>query len=545
MKSITRHSWYLGVAILLLGLLVRLVPMGRYVTPDEPIWVLRAVHFADAVAAHEWGAIPQTGHPGLTTMVLGALGVRFTMWLHPIEVTEHLAWIRKMAWLAPENGTAFTHLAYFLPAGRLLVAIVNSLGLLWAYYLARSRLGESAARLMVCFLALDPFLAGHAGLLHTDALQATFSFLALLLIIPRRNATDNNMVITPQLCLAALCLALAGLTKTLGFLIAPGMVLVMLFAGKRVWQQRILRVVCLTSLTILFYVLFYPPAWQNLRDALTPLLGAVNYHEGIGLRKVFFAGRMTSNPGPSFYPVVLAFRLTPAVLVGLGIALWARLQRKRALPWIWFVLPAALYLAGITLPTKKFDRYALTLIPPLTALAAAAWALRPAYQRRLAVSIQLLAWALVAPLPLYTADPLLGGPWIAQHIIPLGWGEGEGLAAAYLERTLATASQATLLTKSVPSSAPFFTGETRVWDKAQLACADALITKDLPLQRSKQHAHGEGNLLSRHSFDHCLYSHHLCLCPIPATSAKRSPTPRPCHSQSTCRRSRSGAGMAS
>ena len=139
MTSTSRSArrWRLSAALFLVAMLVRLAPMGRYVTPDEPIWVLRAVRFGDAVAAGDWAAIPETGHPGVTTMALGALGVRITAWLHPAEADAHLMWIRQMAWLAPENGAAFTHLAYFLPAGRLLVMLTTSLALVGAYHLAR------------------------------------------------------------------------------------------------------------------------------------------------------------------------------------------------------------------------------------------------------------------------------------------------------------------------------------------------------------------------------------------------------------------------
>ena len=59
--SLPPLSWR-ATAILILALLVRFIPMGRYVTPDEPIWVLRSVRFADALAARDWAAIPQTGH---------------------------------------------------------------------------------------------------------------------------------------------------------------------------------------------------------------------------------------------------------------------------------------------------------------------------------------------------------------------------------------------------------------------------------------------------------------------------------------------------
>ncbi len=489
MRSSTRGSarrWRLSAALFVVAMLVRLAPMGRYVTPDEPIWVLRAMRFGDAVAAGDWAAIPETGHPGVTTMALGALGVRLTAWRHPAEAAAHLTWIHQMAWLTPENGAAFARLTYFLPAGRLLVMLTTSLALVGAYHLARPRLGERPARLLALFMALDPFGAGHAGLLHTDALQAAFALLALLLVLPRRaDVADLSIRSEPgigQIIGAALCLALTGLTKTLGLLIAPGAALTLVLADRGPWPRRLLRAAALAALTFLCYALLYPPSWRDPRSALTLLFDAAGYHEGIGLRDVFFLGQLTPNPGPLFYPLVLLFRLTPAVLVGLGLALFQayrdltipleHLRRRMA----WLGLPALLYLAAITLPTKKFDRYALTAIPPLTAIAALAWAARPRRWQSAAVAALLLTWAIVAPLPLTSADPLVGGPWLARRLVPLGWGEGSGLAAAQLSRL----DVETLATKNVPGAAPFFAGETRAWAEGQLPCVEAFIGDEIP-----------------------------------------------------------------
>ncbi len=176
----------LSAAIFVVALFVRLMPLGLYVTPDEPIWVLRSLRLLEALRAGDLTAIPQTGHPGMTTMALGALGAWVTERISPAKAAVHLDWISHIADLAPENSAAFPHLVYFLAAGRISVAIVASAGLALAYVIGRSRLGEKTARLLALFLALDPFFSGYAGLLHTDALQATFVLLAVLLAIPPR-----------------------------------------------------------------------------------------------------------------------------------------------------------------------------------------------------------------------------------------------------------------------------------------------------------------------------------------------------------------------
>lgn len=481
-------------AIFVLALLVRLAPFNRYVTPDEPIWVQRSVAFADAVAARDWAAIPQTGHPGLTTMALGALGVRLTTWLHPAEAAAHLAWIRNIAWLAPENDTAFAHLAFFLPAARLLVMLVTAAGVAFVYAIGRRRLGERAARWLACFLALDPFFGGLSGLLHTDALQATFILLAVLFVLPASRSPRSNdfsrspttKVVTTRvipdlfkLALSALFLALAGMTKTLGLLVAPGVALALLLLPREPWTRRVTRVVVLTVLTTALYLLLYPPFWADPRAAVRALIGAASYHEGIGLRNVFFAGQLTADPGPLFYPAVLLFRLTPPVLIGLGLAVYdgikARRSRQAGISSWYLVLPALIYLAAITLATKKFDRYALSAMVLLSSSAALAWTrCHPRWKWALLAAL-LLPWALVAPLPLYYADPLVGGPWLARQIIPLGWGENYGVAATRAARLLPDAATKTLLSANVPGSAPYFPGATWRRKDALLPCANALI----------------------------------------------------------------------
>ncbi len=515
--------WRRAGAIFLLALVVRLIPLGLYVTPDEPIWVMRSVQLADALAAGDWGAVPQTGHPGLTTMVLGALGVRLTQLVAPAESAAHLAWIRNLAWLAPENDAAFDHLAFFLPAGRVLVALVTALGVALAYRLASRRLGERAARRLALFLVLDPFLIGLSGLLHTDALQATAILLAVLCLIPPPGATHlaeltKNLLSKPfigretkcvaptrpvDLCCAALCLALAGLTKTLGLLAAPGVALALLVRGDGSWPRRLLRVVALAALTLLLFLALYPPFWSDPAAALTGLIGAVGYHEGIGARDVFFLGQFHTDPGPLFYPLVLLLRLTPPVLLGLGLAVLNQLRTpdSRTGAGLWFILPALSYLLPLILAAKKFDRYALTAIPLLTALAAQAWAAhlsrrdhreslvqspkskvqsphhasRITHYELLILVLLLFPWAMLAPLPLFYADPLLGGPWLARRLIPLGWGESAGLAAR------AAPEATTLLAVNVPGAAPFFAGRTARWDADLVPCSDLFVQAESPL----------------------------------------------------------------
>ena len=470
------HATRCAIALFVIALIIRLIPLGWYVTPDEPIWVLRSVRLLDAVIKGEWAAIPQTGHPGFTTMVLGALGVQLTKWLQPVASSNHLTFIRDIAWLAPESSSAFPHLTFFLDTCRTLVALVCASGITLVYFTGMRRFGERTSRLLALFLAMDPFFAGHGGLLHTDALQATFVFLAVLFILPRQSQQENTNANMYCIAASALFLALAGLTKTLGLLIAPGIVITILLWGKGSFWQRCLRVVLLGMLTIVFIFILFPPFWIDPEETLLRLLEAVTYHQGAGLRNVFFAGQLHVDPGPFFYPAVLLFRLTAPVFVGLLAVFWRRKYTQHHVIK-WMLIPLAIYVLSLTVATKKFDRYVLSIIPLLTVIASIQW--RTFYTRYKVIVLVLLClpWALVAITPLYHANTLLGGPWFAQHIIPFGWGEGSGIAAQMLNDMYETPSDYSIMTGDVPGVASFFAGQVQPKQVSRSLCADGLISK--------------------------------------------------------------------
>ena len=142
---------------LILAFALRLAPLGRYVTPDEPAWVYRSIRFADALSSGDWSAVPVTGHPGATTMWLGALGVQAARLLHPAESSVHLDFLRRLAWLSPESGVVYPHLAYFLPWGRATVALFTALGLALLYPLLTRLLDRHASLVAIGLLAFDRF----------------------------------------------------------------------------------------------------------------------------------------------------------------------------------------------------------------------------------------------------------------------------------------------------------------------------------------------------------------------------------------------------
>jgi 4-amino-4-deoxy-L-arabinose transferase-like glycosyltransferase len=521
------------LTFLSLALALRLAPLGRYVTPDEPAWVYRSIRFADALAARDWAAIPSTGHPGATTMWLGAFGVTLSRLLYPGESAAHIDRIHRMAWLAPENGEAFHHLAFFLPAGRVAVALTTTAGLAILYPLLRRLFNSHIALLALGLLAFDPFLIGHSGLLHTDALLAAFTLLAL--------ASALNGLREPHRAtwwiLSGLFTGLALLTKTPAVVLLPFIGLIQLIAHFRKsqianrkspighWSLLIAHCSLFILITAATCLALYPALWADPTGTLGTLLAFSERHIEMAQRPVFFAGEMTYDPGPLFYPSVLLFRISPIVLVGLvvGLVVLRRLPAERSFVFLSLILFSVGFGALMSLGVKKHDRYLLPALPPL-ALAAALgigtlidryagnWYIGKLVGSanhqstnlpisQLLTSLSLIILQVLVALafllhPLTYANPLAGGPWVAARVLDLDWGEAAGAAARWLDRQ-PDAEQLTVATEAVPTFASIFKGRTVPLVRSSLADYVVLPSSHTPTP-THQTAHAvKINLLDR------------------------------------------------
>jgi 4-amino-4-deoxy-L-arabinose transferase-like glycosyltransferase len=479
-RSRLREFLWLSV-LFFASLLPRLAAVGRYVTPDELAWVYRSVLFRQALLAGEWLGTLTAGHPGVITTWLGSLGVSLQLLVRPQDTAVY-DWATHVAWFTPDNTVMLDQLYTFLTAGRLIVAIANSLGVVLIFLLARKLYGRVPAILIALLLAFDPFLVGLSGLLHVDGLMTTFttlSLLALALSIQRRNKVDGRFLLWAAL--AGLTAGLAILTKSPALLLPPFVALFLLltlFYGRtipfktRFWRAFKQGLVWLGGCLFTILLLF-PALWVSPLQVVEMMSSTSESHVG-ALRPTFFLGQELFDPGPAFYLLVIPLRLSPVVLCGLLLALfliisgWAR--RKHAAPWnrleTWlFLFWPPLFLTAISFATLKYDRYTLPIIPALIVIASLGWLGLPALQTRLTQTVaalsvvQLIFLGWVMPYPLTAVNPLLGGPKAAQRIFDVGWGEAESAAARWLATQPDTENQ-TAVSWNPPALAPFFPGRT-------------------------------------------------------------------------------------
>jgi hypothetical protein len=462
----------IGLAIFVFALAPRALALGRFVTVDEAYhWFERARLFLAAIRAADWAATNLIGHPGVTTMWLGALGVA----AHQALAAWHLA-----AWPDPEQ------LRFMF---RLPIATVTSLCIALGYLLLRRLLPARVALLAALLWAADPFLVAHSQLLHVDALLTSFmtlSLLAALLAFGLDGAPGT--VRWAALVASALAGGLALLTKSPAIILPPmvGLIAVVGWWARRGWppgrpqRDRPTGVVASVAVPMLvwggvaaaIWFALWPAAWVDPFAALGSIVHQAQADGGSphGWGN-FFMGREVADPGPLFYPVAVALRLTPWTLAGLvaaavGAALTLRTSLRRvSLPLTLLAIFAALFSAMIGIAAKKFDRYALPIFPALDIIAAAGlfwlwdWLRRPMamlgtsaategppYRGRWLVrgsGFAMLVWLAVTlvlglnlawyhPYELAYYNPVLGGGPAAARLIPVGWGEGLEQAGAFI-----------------------------------------------------------------------------------------------------------------
>lgn len=484
----------LSVAIFCSALLPRLGALERYVTPDELRWVDRSIHFAAAVSRGEWAATMQSGHPGVMTMWLGSLGMELRHGLPPTSTAAY----------DPHNPVLMRQLAHYLTAARLPVIWVVALNLVGLFLLLDRLIARRTAFLAAGLIALDPFAVALGSILHVDMLMTTFSLNALAalgLAMQRERATR-------WFVLSGLLGGLAMLSKSPAIVLSVAAFVVVAVDGLRqrrpVWQVIRRLLIWGISAALIFFLL-YPAMWAApVQTVLRMRTTAENFSETAHAVN-FFNGSNARDPGPSFYPIVLAFRSTPIWWLGLIAAALLIVRTKsehdrrlRSSAWIYGVF-ALLFIGVITLGAKKLDRYVLPALEALTIVSALGlafvmerigtriytddadnrrqWILNAAIVTILIVSM--IQFVPVWPLTLRAYNFLLGGYAGARQVLPVGGGEsaevGRALSASpYADQWIAVSD--------VVGTAPYFTGKLGPNTAAGLALADQMVFTAIDFQ---------------------------------------------------------------
>ena len=478
------RSPHFALLLFFVALLPRLAAVGQYITPDELNWVHRSVRFHQALGSGQWEETLTTGHPGVITTWLGAAGTQIQLWLRPSDAATY-DWITHLAWLAPENTAAFPKLATFLSAGRMMVALVNSLGLIAIWGLARRLVRAGVAAGFALLLAVDPFVAGLSGLLHVDGLMTTFVTISLLALVV--GLQDMDWRFTAVSGAAAGCAILA---KSAALTLLPFVASIFLFS-LFIWRKRWQRLIWLGLIWLLVMVaiqfLLLPALWDSPIAVYQTIVNTILHETEEVLPNTFFLGFYKQAHGQAFYPVALFYRLNPVVFGGLLLGGWFGLRRKwsagwwqRPLPWLAIIWPV-FFIIVLSLATKKYDRYLLPAVPMLLLLSVAGWGMliknRPPWRRN--VTIGSLAVALIylgtaVPYLLNAYNPVADLLMPTEKVMPMGWGEAVSASAQWLAEQ-PDADGKTAVAGIAPAFASFFPGKTEVSNSQNRQRADYAI----------------------------------------------------------------------
>jgi 4-amino-4-deoxy-L-arabinose transferase-like glycosyltransferase len=484
-----------SAAIFLIAFVARTGALKQYVTPDEPSWVWRSLNFSRALSEGDWLHTAQIGHPGVTTMWLGSLGIVLKRLADPVATSEAIQWLSRMTTLSPDNAEAFKQLGVFLTYARLPVILVNALGVVVIFWLTRRLFGMTIGVIAGLLFALDPFVAGLSGLLHVDGLLTTFSVLSVLAML--------NGLPSPQplslsgrgargegwFALAGFFAALAFLSKSPGIFLTGSAALVLFVAvilRRLSFKHALLAFLSFVIVQWSLIIVLYPALWVQPIETVGGIFGLAKFLSENAVRPTFFDGQYELNHGPGFYPLALIYRLTPIVVIGLiGAVVGAVAARRKPstakrstelLAGVLLLAFVVLFVVFITPVAKKYDRYMLPAAAMLILIAAWGWGqIRSRAVRTIAVigaaAIVLIHW----PYELMHYNILLGGAAAAQNHFAVGWGEGLGAAANWINQQ-PDGLRSAAATTAIPSFAPIFSGQTRSTYERDLGLSDYYVT---------------------------------------------------------------------
>ncbi len=491
-EPIPERTLFLG--IFLISLLLRVLAIYVPINVDEGLWIRRGPLFLVALLKRDLAGTYIRHHPGLPNMWLigttSAVRCLLRNWFPSTLGIDQAPSFFACAQTLTE--WSFFPLSFYATA-RLAQAIVTSAGMVLLYALARRLLGWPLALGGIVLLTLEPFFLAYQRAITTDAFQADFGILGLLLLLLYLRGDGDRRWLAASGVLMGL--ATAAKLPALFALPAVGIWILLIELGawsdrfhRRGWKRQIADMALWGVIILVVIYLLWPALWVAPGATLQRLYA--DLQEEADGHNQFFLGHFTRSPGPLFYPVVLAYRLSPVLHIGLLAALAAllipRLRRRmrRAPELIAIALIPLATLSIFTASQTKIDRYIISVIPPLALLAAAGWEMLGAWitpwtdaiRRRLdqippgrwlrdhgMTTIAALALAqLIFLLPHYPYyltyyNPLLGGARIAQRLLMIGNGEGLDRAARWLNQ-MPNAASITAASWYKAAFAPYFRG---------------------------------------------------------------------------------------
>jgi hypothetical protein len=452
--------------MLLLGVawFFRSKDLEKFKLTDETKWGFRSANFTLALHRGDYALTFQRSHPGVTTMWAGSIGMQFAI---PDYVDRTNEYVENTSYKMDLNKAGLEVMQIIVP-GRHVVIAINMIILTTCYFYLRKLIGPLAAFISTVLLAFEPFYIGHTRILHVDGFLSSFMYLSVITYL---SFSKHGRIF--DLILSGVAAGLTWLTKTPGFILSAGILLIAImnwFVSKpyrdfgALWRSTLDNfrpVVIWGVIGGITLVLLWPAMWVEpihilkllVRDSLeyavqghtSPVFfNGIIYRDGIVPAKIWY-----------YYPLSYLWRVSPIVVLGLMFALItavfkvSRFQNhNHRMIFTSLFLLALGFMVFMSVGSKRSDRYVLPVFPALSVVAGMGWASLHEWLFRIGpkqvwkvmgfvlVGIPILSHTILPQIysPYYLSyfNPLMGGSRKAPEVLQIGWGEGLDEAARYL-----------------------------------------------------------------------------------------------------------------
>ncbi|MBI2621005.1 glycosyltransferase family 39 protein [candidate division WWE3 bacterium] len=349
MRSEKRIEYALIGIFTALFLLTRLVGLkDDVVNPDAVNWHYRSEQFVVGLKTRQFEKTYQHYHPGVMLMWVVGPTVEILKQLSPVDSVYNRI-----------NFLTFDFVSKYV---LVFVQLILSTTLIYLFSLLY---GFRTSLFSVALFSFEPFFLGNSRLLHLDVLLTLF--LTIGVVLSYIGAKEGR---ARWPAAAGVFFSLAFLTKSLAL---GGLVFGMVVGGFLSFRMHGLSVALRYAVLIfLSFVVttfvFFPALWVEPVGVFASIFDEA---ERVGVRKghgqVFF-GDASRDPGILFYPVVLMLKMSAVTLVGLAAFVFSWLYERSFLlkkygPTVFLTLFYLGYLAAMTYPSKKLDRYMILTFP--------------------------------------------------------------------------------------------------------------------------------------------------------------------------------------
>jgi 4-amino-4-deoxy-L-arabinose transferase-like glycosyltransferase len=502
-------AWLIGLIIFVVAFVPRALGLDSFIVIDEARWVYRSAFFWRAILAGNFAqASAETATPGIETLApgvpvmwLGGLGLTAKYWTdsaRPVDnLSDYLALVPRKTEKISLDFYAWTRRPFILLASLFLVS----------FYLLLSRLIKpTAALLAALLLAFDPFFIGLSRLVHHDmAVCIAINLSLLTLLYYRRRSRRQTLKIWPVgwLLLSGLLAGLALATKPTALFLFVFVAVFLLFEkgwSRRWadWRRAVTEGIVWGTVALVTIIAVWPALWVAPGETLKPVFSGSGFESEEDPSLLPYLDDPVPQLGFLFYPANWIFKATLPLFIGL-IGLIVGLKRgwfkqppadesggwpDSATPaadltspatwWTikWLAIFVVLFFLLLAPADTRDLRYAAPTFPALYALAAVGilalvdklsfkWAGAVHPMRVLAIglllTVQVILAALYFPYYFNYLNPLVGGKWLAPHVIKVGSGEGLDLMAYYLNQK-PNARDLTVATSLWDTFVPFSVG---------------------------------------------------------------------------------------